>query len=48
VTIGELLETAREVIGSDAELVWAPAEVLGMEFGIRFRGCQMVCVRRSS
>ncbi|SCL62992.1 Nucleoside-diphosphate-sugar epimerase [Micromonospora citrea] len=43
VTIGELLETAREVIGSDAELVWAPAEALaaeglplGMEFGIRF------------
>jgi nucleoside-diphosphate-sugar epimerase len=42
-TIGELLETALEVIGSDAELVWAAAELLerenfllGMEFGLRY------------
>ncbi|NBE93103.1 NAD-dependent epimerase/dehydratase family protein [Nonomuraea sp. KC401] len=44
-TIGALLETALEVTGSNAELVWAPAEVLeqenfllGMEFGLRYPG----------
>ncbi|MEV4465207.1 NAD-dependent epimerase/dehydratase family protein [Micromonospora echinofusca] len=43
VTIGQLLETALEVTGSDAELVWAPDELLrregvwlGMEFGLRY------------
>lgn len=43
ITIGRLLETALEVTGFDAELVWAPAELLrqegvwlGMEFGLRF------------
>ncbi|MDG4791124.1 reductase [Micromonospora sp. WMMD1102] len=43
VTIGELLETILRVTGFDAELVWAPPELLleeglplGMEFGIRF------------
>ncbi|MFG1708046.1 NAD-dependent epimerase/dehydratase family protein [Nonomuraea sp. M3C6] len=42
-TIGELLETILEVTGFDAELVWAPPEVLeeegfalGMEFGLRY------------
>ncbi|MEV0308388.1 NAD-dependent epimerase/dehydratase family protein [Nonomuraea fuscirosea] len=44
-TIGDLLTTASQVIGSDAELVWAPAELLeregfplGMEFGLRYPG----------
>ncbi|WP_371825968.1 Rossmann-fold NAD(P)-binding domain-containing protein [Nonomuraea turcica] len=43
VTIGQLLETALEVTGFDAELVWASEELLrregvwlGMEFGLRF------------
>ncbi|MER5424466.1 NAD-dependent epimerase/dehydratase family protein [Streptosporangium roseum] len=43
VTIGDLLETALEVTGFDAEPVWAPAQLLqaeglplGMEFGLRF------------
>ncbi|MFI9848164.1 NAD-dependent epimerase/dehydratase family protein [Nonomuraea sp. NPDC051941] len=43
VTIGELLATALAVTGADAELVWAPAELLeeerfplGMEFGLRY------------
>lgn len=43
VTVGDLLQTACEVIGSDAELVWASPEALaaegvplGMEFGLRF------------
>ncbi|WP_433519400.1 NAD-dependent epimerase/dehydratase family protein [Nonomuraea sp. CA-143628] len=43
VTIDELLETALAVTGFDAELVWAPAELLhqeglplGMELGLRF------------
>lgn len=42
-TIGKLLQTALEVTGSDAELVWAPADLLeregfhlGMEFGLRY------------
>ncbi|MFC5832775.1 hypothetical protein ACFPZ3_53755 [Nonomuraea insulae] len=42
VTIGQLLETALEVTAFDAELVWAPPELLqqqgvslGMEFGLR-------------
>ncbi|TMR92310.1 NAD-dependent epimerase/dehydratase family protein [Nonomuraea basaltis] len=43
VTIGQFLETALEVTGFDAELVWGPEELLrregvwlGMEFGLRF------------
>ncbi|MEQ4722454.1 NAD-dependent epimerase/dehydratase family protein [Nonomuraea sp. B19D2] len=43
VTIGQFLETALAVTGLDAELVWAPEELLrregvwlGMEFGLRF------------
>ncbi|AQZ70493.1 putative reductase [[Actinomadura] parvosata subsp. kistnae] len=42
-TIGDLLTIACQVIGSDAELVWPPAELLerenfplGMEFGLRY------------
>ncbi|MEV4800393.1 NAD-dependent epimerase/dehydratase family protein [Nonomuraea sp. NPDC049421] len=44
-TIGDLLTTAAQVIGSDAELVWASPELLerenfplGMEFGLRYPG----------
>ncbi|MEV5561094.1 hypothetical protein AB0L44_46295 [Nonomuraea wenchangensis] len=40
-----MLTTASQVIGSDAELVWAPAELLerenfplGVEFGLRYPG----------
>ncbi|WP_440106075.1 NAD-dependent epimerase/dehydratase family protein [Streptosporangium sp. H16] len=43
VTIGQFLETALAVTGSDAELVWASEDLLrregvwlGMEFGLRF------------
>ncbi|MFD1541859.1 NAD-dependent epimerase/dehydratase family protein [Nonomuraea guangzhouensis] len=43
VTIGQFLETALEVTGFDAELVWAAEDLLdregvwlGMEFGLRF------------
>lgn len=48
VTIRELLETALEVTGSDAELVWAPGELLeseglwlGIELGMRAPGVDM-------
>ncbi|MFI9847619.1 NAD-dependent epimerase/dehydratase family protein [Nonomuraea sp. NPDC051941] len=43
ITIGELLQTALEVTGFDARLLWAPPELLqevgfplGMEFGLRY------------
>lgn len=44
-TVGDLLETALEITGSDAELVWADPETLeregltlGMELGLRYPG----------
>ncbi|MCO1660822.1 NAD-dependent epimerase/dehydratase family protein [Pseudonocardia humida] len=44
-TMGELLHTLAEVLGSDAELVWADSGLLereglmlGMEFGLRYPG----------
>lgn len=45
VTVGTLLSTIAEVVGSDAEFAWAPLELLdregsllGMELGLRFPG----------
>ncbi|SDI98075.1 NAD-dependent epimerase/dehydratase family protein [Natribacillus halophilus] len=44
-TVGELLYTIKDVIGSDTELVWADPDLLeredfmlGMEFGLRYPG----------
>lgn len=44
-TVGELLQTIAEVVGSDAQLIWAEPDILeaeglllGMELGLRFPG----------